>query len=75
MSCMVPESANKCGFNINFANSAYTLRIPPTVADSATTQFSESIEKKLDETSDGPPKEDLNSAPDFNCFYTLFFSM
>ena len=42
------ESANKmripltiCGFHLQFADSTYNLRIPLTVADSATAQFND----------------------------------
>ena len=43
------ESANKmripltlCGFHLQFVDSTYSLRIPLTVADSATSQFNDS---------------------------------
>ena len=45
---MYMESANKmripltiCGFHLQFADSPYNLRIPLTVADSATAQFND----------------------------------
>ena len=33
----------KCGFHLQFADSTYDLRIPLTVADSATAQFNDTI--------------------------------
>ena len=34
----------KCGFHIQFADSTYNLRIPLTVADSATAQFNDTTQ-------------------------------